>query len=111
MNSRGVASRAGLPAPRSLVTADDVQQGKPSPEAYLRAASELAVDAGRCVVIEDSGTESGGGLSLGGWPWVKCATTSLPILVDATAGVGATYAPPARLADGAGTRAAARRPR
>lgn len=45
---------AGLPAPRSLVTADDVQQGKPSPEGYLLAAAQLGVDAGRCVVIEDS---------------------------------------------------------
>ncbi|WP_372592716.1 HAD family hydrolase [Actinotalea sp.] len=37
-----------------VVTGDNVQQGKPHPEAYLRAAELLGVDAGDCVAIEDS---------------------------------------------------------
>lgn len=45
---------AGLPAPRSLVSAQEVRQGKPSPEGYLRAAGKLGVDASCCVVLEDS---------------------------------------------------------
>jgi sugar-phosphatase len=45
---------AGLPAPRSLVSAEQVQHGKPSPEGYLCAAGALGVEASRCVVIEDS---------------------------------------------------------
>ncbi len=44
----------GLPSPRRLISAEQVQEGKPSPEGYLRAASELVVDAAQCVVIEDS---------------------------------------------------------
>lgn len=45
---------AGLPAPPCLIPAEQVQQGKPSPEGYLRAAEDLGVEASRCVAIEDS---------------------------------------------------------
>lgn len=45
---------AGLPAPASSVTADDVARGKPDPEPYLRAADLLGVDPRSCVVFEDS---------------------------------------------------------
>lgn len=45
---------ACLPSPRCLISAEQVQEGKPSPEGYLRAAAELDVDASACVVIEDS---------------------------------------------------------
>lgn len=45
---------AGLPAPRCLISAEQVQRGKPSPEGYLHAAKELGVDTSRAVVIEDS---------------------------------------------------------
>ena len=44
----------GLPLPRVLVTVEDVTQGKPAPEPYLKAASDLSVDVSACVVIEDS---------------------------------------------------------
>ncbi len=37
-----------------VVTGDDVERGKPHPEAYLRAARELGVEPGDCVAIEDS---------------------------------------------------------
>ena len=45
---------ARLPVPDVLVTADDVTEGKPAPEGYLRAAVRLGVPPGRCVVVEDS---------------------------------------------------------
>jgi len=45
---------AGLPVPAILITADDVAQGKPHPEPYLRAAALLGVPPARCVVIEDA---------------------------------------------------------
>ncbi len=45
---------ASLPVPGILVTADDVTQGKPHPEPYLRAAEELGVTPADCVVIEDA---------------------------------------------------------
>ena len=46
--------QANLPAPTILVTADDVQQGKPDPEPYLVGAKRLGVPVNRCVVVEDA---------------------------------------------------------
>jgi beta-phosphoglucomutase-like phosphatase (HAD superfamily) len=37
-----------------VVTADDVQHGKPAPDVYLEAARRMQVDPARCVVFEDS---------------------------------------------------------
>jgi HAD superfamily hydrolase (TIGR01509 family) len=37
-----------------LVAADDVWQGKPEPEVYLRAAEGLGLDPARCLVFEDA---------------------------------------------------------
>ncbi len=45
---------ADLPAPPVLVSAEDVRQGKPSPEGYLRAAELVGVAAGDCVAFEDA---------------------------------------------------------
>jgi len=45
---------AGLPTPACLVAAEHVNQGKPSPEGYLRAAVDLRVAASSCVVFEDA---------------------------------------------------------
>jgi sugar-phosphatase len=45
---------AGLPIPAVLVTADDVERGKPAPDPFLRAAELLAREPGRCLVIEDA---------------------------------------------------------
>ncbi len=44
----------GLPVPKILVTAEDVANGKPHPEPYLRAAKLLGVKAEECLVIEDA---------------------------------------------------------
>lgn len=44
----------GLPIPSCLVPAEAVSRGKPSPEGYLSAATELRVPPADCVVIEDS---------------------------------------------------------
>ncbi|MDT4943495.1 MAG: mannitol-/sugar-/sorbitol-6-phosphatase [Pseudonocardiales bacterium] len=46
--------RAGLPAPRVLVSADDVQRGKPDPEPYRRAAELLGIAPVDCVGVEDT---------------------------------------------------------
>jgi HAD superfamily hydrolase (TIGR01509 family) len=40
----------------TVVTGDQVLDGKPHPEAYLTAAAALGVDPSRCVAIEDSPT-------------------------------------------------------
>jgi mannitol-1-/sugar-/sorbitol-6-phosphatase len=46
--------RAGLPVPAVLICAEDVERGKPSPDAYLRAATELALTPEDCLVLEDA---------------------------------------------------------
>jgi len=45
---------ARLRVPGVLVTADSVTRGKPDPEGYRMAASELGVDPARAVVFEDA---------------------------------------------------------
>ncbi|WEF28940.1 HAD-IA family hydrolase [Klebsiella aerogenes] len=45
---------ANLPLPRIIVAAEDVVQGKPSPEGYLLAATKLGVNASDCLVFEDA---------------------------------------------------------
>jgi beta-phosphoglucomutase-like phosphatase (HAD superfamily) len=38
----------------AIVSSDEVPLGKPEPDVYLLAASRLGVEAGRCLVVEDS---------------------------------------------------------
>jgi sugar-phosphatase len=45
---------AGLPTPRHLVAADDVEQGKPDPACYLHAAEIVGRAPSECIVIEDT---------------------------------------------------------
>jgi sugar-phosphatase len=47
-------AKAGLPVPCLLVTANDVTEGKPSPEPYLAGAGKVGVNPERCLVIEDA---------------------------------------------------------
>jgi sugar-phosphatase len=44
----------GLPVPKVLVTADDVANGKPHPEPYLKGAERLGLKPEECLVIEDA---------------------------------------------------------
>lgn len=44
---------AGLPIPERMVTANDIKNGKPHPEPYLKGASVLGFSAKHCVVVED----------------------------------------------------------
>jgi sugar-phosphatase len=52
---------AGLPVPRHMVTASDLQRGKPFPDPYLKGAEVLRIPAYDCLVAEDaaSGVRSG----------------------------------------------------
>ncbi len=45
---------ANLPIPKVLVSADDVVQGKPHPEPYLKGAELLGMKPQDCLVIEDA---------------------------------------------------------
>lgn len=51
----------GLPVPEVLVTSDDVTNGKPHPEPYLKGAERLGVSPAECLVVEDApaGIQSG----------------------------------------------------
>jgi HAD superfamily hydrolase (TIGR01509 family) len=48
-----------------VVTADDVERGKPDPEIYQRTAQELALQPAECLVIEDSPSGVAGALAAG----------------------------------------------
>jgi sugar-phosphatase len=45
---------AGLPLPRVLITAEDVERGKPDPQGFRKAATLLGVAIEKCLVFEDS---------------------------------------------------------
>ena len=47
------------------LTGDDVDNGKPHPEMYLKAAKELGIPAGRMLVLEDSGNGCRSAVSAG----------------------------------------------
>ena len=51
---RARLAAAGLPVPKVLIGAEDVQRGKPDPEGYLKAAADLGVDIRQCLVVEDA---------------------------------------------------------
>ena len=44
----------GLPSPRVMICADDIERGKPDPEGYLTAAARLGMSPADCIVIEDA---------------------------------------------------------
>lgn len=51
--ARARIEAAGLPQPPRIVTAEDVQVGKPDPAGYRLGASHIGADAARCLVFED----------------------------------------------------------
>ncbi|MFC5752465.1 HAD-IA family hydrolase [Actinomadura rugatobispora] len=65
---------AGIPLPEVVVTASDVNVGKPDPSGYLLAARRLGVDPRDCVVVEDAPAGVRAGRSAGAT--VLAVTTS-----------------------------------
>lgn len=59
--AKGRLSAAGIPIPKELVTAYDIERGKPNPDPYLKGAENLGFSAGDCIVFEDapSGVKAG----------------------------------------------------
>jgi phosphoglycolate phosphatase len=49
----------------AVVTADDVEKRKPSPEGFLACAKHLGVEAERCVIVGDTRTDIRAGKSAG----------------------------------------------
>jgi sugar-phosphatase len=73
---------AGLSIPERLVTCDDVKNGKPDPEPYLKGASLLGVSASDCIVVEDvpAGIRAG---KAAGARVVACRTTASDLELEA----------------------------
>ena len=51
---RALMEEAGVPIPPVVVSADDVDRGKPDPAPYLKAAELLDVPISSCLVLEDA---------------------------------------------------------
>jgi len=45
---------AGIPVPQKMITSDDVRQGKPDPEPYVKGAVLLGLHPSECLVFEDA---------------------------------------------------------
>jgi sugar-phosphatase len=45
---------AGLPIPENMITSEDVVDGKPAPEPYVKGAALLGFAPEDCVVVEDA---------------------------------------------------------
>jgi mannitol-1-/sugar-/sorbitol-6-phosphatase len=56
---------AGLPVPERIISADDVERGKPDPEPYRRGADLLRFRPEECVVVEDAPSGVGSGKAAG----------------------------------------------
>jgi mannitol-1-/sugar-/sorbitol-6-phosphatase len=56
---------AGLPIPGLIITADDVERGKPDPEPYVRGAGLIGLRPEDCVVVEDAPSGVGAGVAAG----------------------------------------------
>lgn len=65
---------AGLPIPQVLITAEDVEQGKPKPDCYLLAAKRLGVNCADCLIFEDAEIGIAAALACGGTLVVVTAT-------------------------------------
>jgi len=85
--ARARITATGIPAPQVVVTADDVDRGKPHPDPYLLAAQRLGVDPRDCLVVEDApgGLESA---RAAGCATLALTTTTAPADLIADAVVG-----------------------
>ncbi len=70
-----IAVAAGFPAFGAVIAGDEVLNGKPDPEGYLRAATSLRVEISDCLVIEDSEFGVAAGVASG------ATTLALPLHV------------------------------
>lgn len=76
---------AGLPLPPKLITSNDITNGKPNPEPYLKAASLLGFPAAECVVFEDAPAGIRAGKAAGARVIAFRTTAAEPELVAAGA--------------------------
>ncbi|MGW2919167.1 HAD family hydrolase [Streptomyces angustmyceticus] len=75
---RGRFARTGLPVPEIIVDAAAVEEGKPSPVPYLRAAERLGARPEDCLVVEDAPSGAEAGLRAGMTVWGVNSATAVP---------------------------------
>jgi len=86
--AEGRLRAVGLPVPAVMVCGDEVANGKPDPEGFLRGAALLGVAAGECVACEDAPAGIRAARAAG-MRVIAIATTHAP---SALAGAGAVIA-------------------
>lgn len=74
---------APVPRPDVMITAEDVDRGKPHPDPYLRAAAALGVDPARCLVVEDAPAGIAAARAAGTKVLALTTTTPAAALADA----------------------------
>ena len=72
----------GIVNPPILITAEDVERGKPDPEVYRRAAAAVGVSPAECIVFEDSPAGLASGKSAGARVIAVVARGEPPPFVD-----------------------------
>ena len=72
----GCMNRVGITPPKVTITACDkrLKAGKPAPDPFLLAASELGFDAKRCVIFEDSPSGIKAGVASGATVIAVCTS-------------------------------------
>ncbi|MET0348530.1 MAG: HAD-IA family hydrolase [Rhizobacter sp.] len=75
----GRLAAAGLPVPAVMVTAEDVERGKPAPDGYQLAARRLGVPVADCLVFEDAPAGIAAGEAAGAAVLVVGATHAHPV--------------------------------
>lgn len=70
---------AGIVPPDVMVTAEDVQAGKPNPACYQLAADKLGVEIAQCLVFEDADVGIRAGLAAGAEVLVVTSTHTHPV--------------------------------
>ena len=73
----------GLTQPDVLITADDVERGKPAPDPYRLAMQRLAVAPARSIVIEDAPAGIASGRAAGARVIAVAATLPAAVLAEA----------------------------
>lgn len=91
----------GLTPPPVLISAEDVQRGKPAPDGYLLAAKRLGAPPNECLVIEDTPAGIAAGRAAGATV-LAVATTFPPAELHQAHVVLPSLAVAASTADGAG---------
>ncbi|MFN3878643.1 MAG: HAD-IA family hydrolase [Brevundimonas sp.] len=86
--ARARLKAAGVTPPAVMITADDVERGKPDPAGYLKAAATLGFDIADCLVFEDAeagiraGEAAGADVLVITAAWTHPLPTDHPKLVD-----------------------------